>query len=161
MNKIISECPTPPSYVYEPTAKHPRQTYMEAPTTRTDCQSPTTRRKQARPRRHSGDNNSVQDLSTGSPKSPQQTEEVAENLCIKKEEKTLIPKREVRTESSPTPDMPISPDVEMRDYRNSPISLPQHPMNLNQEMDNHPHLPFPPMPSVSALAMAPSQGKCK
>ncbi|XP_044758960.1 protein jim lovell isoform X2 [Coccinella septempunctata] len=148
------------SSTYEPATKQPRHTYMDTTSTRSECISPTPRRKQARPRRRSGDNCSVQDLSTNSPKSPQPQEDVAENLCIKKtEERSVQPKRELCTETTSTPDLPRTPDIEIRDYRTSPISLPQPPLNMNQEMDNHPHLSFPPMPSVSALAMTPPQGK--
>ncbi|XP_045476770.1 protein jim lovell isoform X2 [Harmonia axyridis] len=148
------------SSTYDHPSKHVRQSYMEVPTTRAvDCISPTPRRKQARPRRRSGDNCSVQDLSTSSPRSPVQQEEVAENLCIKKtEERPFQSKREVIEVAASLPDPPQA-DVEMRDYRTSPIVLNQPPMGLNQDMDSHPHMPFPPMPSVSALAMTPPHGK--
>lgn len=51
---------------------------------RPDCQSPLPRRKQARPRRRSGELCGAQDLSTGMVKPSSPAEETAENLCIKK-----------------------------------------------------------------------------
>ncbi|KAJ8948630.1 hypothetical protein NQ318_022696 [Aromia moschata] len=106
----------------------------------------------------------AQDLTTGLPKpnSPP-AEETAENLCIKKQ--TKEEKKEIKEEEkSRTPEpSAASPEMDLsvqggKEFRSSPVGI--HPvMNLKQEIESHSPLPFPPMPSVSALAMTPPHSK--
>ncbi|XP_050511525.1 protein jim lovell-like [Diabrotica virgifera virgifera] len=140
----------------------PRLSFPDTLLPRPECQSPIPRRKQARPRRRSGEMCGPQDLSIPPPKSESPAEETAENLCIKKQIKEQ--KREIKEEKSRTPEMSIgSPEMDLslpstKDFRTSPISM--HPiLSLKQEIDSHSPLPFPPMPSVSALTMTPPHSK--
>lgn len=159
--------PLPPSNM-EPSLKLPHMSRINFPDTilpRPECQSPIPRRKQARPRRRSGELCGAQDLSTGLMKGL--NEETAENLCIKrpaKEEKRFI--KEEEREKQRTPEMSsASPEMDLsmqsaKDFMSSPVSM--HPvMNLKQEIENHSPLQFPPMPSVSALTMTSPHNKCK
>lgn len=145
----------------------PRLAFSDNLLPRPECQSPIPRRKQARPRRRSGELCGAQDLTTGLVKLESPNEETAENLCIKKppkEEKRYI--KEEEREKPRTPEMSsASPEMDLsmqsaKDFMSSPVNV--HPaMNLKQEMENHSPLPFPPMPSVSALTMTPPHNKCK
>ncbi|KAK9885448.1 hypothetical protein WA026_010944 [Henosepilachna vigintioctopunctata] len=156
--------PFSPSSVgtYESPLKVPHMSRISFPESillRQDCYSPIPRRKQARPRRRSGDACSAQDLSFAAPK-PSSDEEMAENLCMKKPEVKPVVKneenaKETRSDSSRTPEM----DLSTKEYRTSPITMQQPPMNLKQEIENHSPLSFPPMPSISALAMTPPHSK--
>ncbi|KAG5874020.1 hypothetical protein JTB14_026791 [Gonioctena quinquepunctata] len=126
-----------------------------------ECQSPIPRRKQARPRRRSGELCGAQDLSTGVMKPGSPDEEAAENLCIKKFKED---KKEIKVEKSRTPEPGVE-SLEMdlslqsgKEFGSSPINL-HSSMNMKQEIDNHSPLPFPPMPSVSALSMTPPHSK--
>ncbi|XP_056636533.1 protein jim lovell-like [Diorhabda sublineata] len=157
---------------------------------RPECHSPVPRRKQARPRRRSGDQ--PQDLSIPSSKSNSPSvattsaasstatatttatataaavsvtvveEETAENLCIKRPKE---PRREVKKEKSRSPETSIgSPEMDLslpstKDFRTSPINMHHPVMNLKQEIDSHSPLPFPPMPSISALTMTQPHSK--
>lgn len=154
----------------EPAVKLPHMPRLAFPDTllpRPECQSPIPRRKQARPRRRSGELCGAQDLTTGLVKLEPPNEETAENLCIKKpakEDKRFI--KEEERDKPRTPEMSsISPEMDFsmhsaKEFMSSPINV-HHSMNLKQEMENHSPLPFPPMPSVSALAMTPPHNKCK
>lgn len=69
-------------------------------------------------------------------------------------------------EKSRTPETSVgSPEMDLslpsqKDFRSSPVNM--HPiMNMKQEIESHSPLPFPPMPSVSALTMTPPHSKCK
>lgn len=159
--------PIPSQNNFEPPVKLPHMPRLSFPDTllpRQECQSPIPRRKQARPRRRSGELCGAQDLTTGLVKSESPSEETAENLCIKKH--TKEEKREKEEEKSRTPEIhATSPEMDLsmhssKEFRSSPVNI--HPsMNMKQEIDNHSPLPFPPMPSVSALAMTPPHSKCK
>lgn len=178
---------------YEPPLKLPHMTHPSFSEnllpSRHECSSPLPRRKQARPRRRSGELCGPQDLSS-KPSPPPQQEETAENLCVKKpikvEQQSKLPHEghnqnqsshvnlreghmqhhqsaKVKTERSEV-SSPPELDFSMvdKDYvTSSPLSLPpvlgMHPDHL----DNHSPLHFPPMPSVSALAMTPPHSKCK
>lgn len=180
---------------YEPPLKlphmsHPSFTDNLLPS-RHECSSPLPRRKQARPRRRSGELCGAQDLSKPSTP-PQPQEETAENLCVKKPIKTELPAKQtqepqsqqslqqshqvqshhhrepsqpqqVKTERS-DPGSPPELDLSMpeKEYIPSPpLSLPPV-LGMHQDhMDSHSPLPFPPMPSVSALTMTPPHSKCK
>lgn len=107
-----------------------------------------------------------QDLSTSLPKSSSPAEETAENLCVKKskdsdKQKDCDGNKEATTsESVGSPELDLSV-ASSKDYTSSPpLNLPPV-LNMNQDIDNHSPLPFPPMPSVSALAMTPPHNKCK
>ncbi|KAL3272846.1 hypothetical protein HHI36_014307 [Cryptolaemus montrouzieri] len=144
---------------YEPSVKLPHMSRLSFPDSllpRQDCQSPIPRRKQARPRRRSGEICGVQDLSTSVPK-PSPNEEMAENLCIKKTDDK--PKNEER--GKVTPDLSRTPELDLstKEFRTSPACLPPPSISMKQEMENHSPLSFPPMPSVSALAMTPPHSK--
>lgn len=153
----------------EPVVKLPHMPRLSFPDTllpRPECQSPIPRRKQARPRRRSGELCGAQDLSTGLVKM-ESPEETAENLCIKKpvkEEKKYI--KEEDREKPRTPEITsASPEMDLslqsvKDFMHSPVNI-HHSMSLKQEMENHSPLAFPPMPSVSALTMTPPHNKCK
>lgn len=129
---------------------------------RQECQSPLPRRKQARPRRRSGEMCGAQDLTK--PSSP--AEETAENLCVKKNLKEEKGGKDSDSHKAATPDNTESPELDLsvqgaKDYTSSPpLGLPPV-LSMNQDIDNHSPLPFPPMPSVSALAMTPPHSKCK
>ncbi|XP_050308744.1 protein jim lovell isoform X2 [Anthonomus grandis grandis] len=166
MHGITARTPvdSSPSPGFEPATKLPHMSRLSFPdqVISRECQSPLPRRKQARPRRRSGELSGPQDLSTNLLKSesPTPMEATAENLCMKrKEEKPHVKEEDL------CPDPPIrSPDTDMttqssgKEFRASPISQPT--MNLKQEVDaNHSPLPFPPMPTVSALAMTPPHSK--
>lgn len=160
--------PIPGQNNYEPPVKLPHMSRLSFPETllpRQECQSPLPRRKQARPRRRSGELCTAQDLSTGLMKPGSPSEETAENLCIKKhhkeEKKEMKEEEKCRTPepSAGSPEMDLSVQSG-KEFRSSPVSA--HPvMNLKQEIESHSPLPFPPMPSVSALAMTPPHSKCK
>lgn len=153
---------------FEPPVKLPhmsRLSFPEALLPRQECQSPIPRRKQARPRRRSGELCGAQDLSTGQAKPGSPTEETAENLCIKKS--SGEDRKDIKEEKSRTPDpCAESPELDLsmqsgKEFRSSPLSGIHPVMNLKQEIESHSPLPFPPMPSVSALAMTPAHNKCK
>lgn len=164
---------------------------------RHDCSSPLPRRKQARPRRRSGELCGAQDLSKPS-SPPQQAEETAENLCVKKPAKPETPTKPVQDlqpqppHSHQTPHLPLPsqhplpshqqppqqimksehsepgspPELDLsmpdKEYAPSPpLSLPPVLSMPHDHLDSHSPLPFPPMPSVSALAMTPPHSKCK
>lgn len=182
---------------YEPPMKLPHMTHPSFTEnlmpSRHECSSPIPRRKQARPRRRSGELCGAQDLSSKPPSTSPQPEETAENLCVKKPIKVETPTKlsqelihnqtsnsqvqsshsnpmhhessrpNVKTERS-EPSSPPELDLSMPDKEyvpSPPLSLPPvlglHPDHI----DSHSPLPFPPMPSVSALAMTPPQSKCK
>lgn len=154
---------------YDPSVKlphMPRLSFPESLIPRPECQSPLPRRKQARPRRRSGEMCGPQDLTTTVPKpSPIGSEEMAENLCIKKakvcDEKMDKCEDGSSRKSASTPDqINRTPDLDLsaKDFRNSPPASVGPPV-MKQEIDNHSPLPFPPMPSVSALAMTPPHSK--
>nr|XP_022916962.1 protein jim lovell isoform X1 [Onthophagus taurus] len=126
---------------------------------RNDCQSPIPRRKQARPRRRSGELCTAQDLSTTlsnlvaqkQPQSPPDGEETAENLCVKKLVHPKDEKKDIEQQSK-SPETTGSPELDLsltggKDFNTSP------PLGL-QPLLRDGHLPFPPMPNVSALAMS-------
>lgn len=164
---------TLPGPNYEPPLKLPHMSHLSFPETllpRQECQSPLPRRKQARPRRRSGEMSGIQDLSTNLPKplSPP-VEETAENLCMKKtpndsdkQQKDIDCNREATTsESVGSPELDLSA-TNSKDYTSSPPLNHLPPvLNMNQDIDNHSPLPFPPMPSVGALTMTPPHSKCK
>lgn len=103
----------------------------------------------------------AQDLTK--PSSP--AEETAENLCVKKHVKEEKQK-DSDSHKAATPDNTESPELDLslqgaKDYTSSPpLGLPPG-LSMSHDMDNHSPLPFPPMPSVSALAMTPPHSKCK
>lgn len=112
----------------------------------------------------------AQDLTKPSPPPPME-ESAPENLCMKKttkEEKNSVKEEDVKAR---TPDISRSPEVDLhnvrgiaatnKDYRNSPPITMRSTLNMKQEIDSHSPLPYPPMPSVSALAMTASHSKCK
>lgn len=133
---------------------------------REDCHSPVPRRKQSRPRRRSGELIVPQDLTTTStpkPATPTQ-EETAENLCLKKPRNEASSKKEEAPKVM-TPEMAGSPELDLsmqsKEFAPSPpLSLPNM-LKMNHDMDSHSPLPFPPMPSVSALSMTQPHSKCK
>lgn len=142
----------------------PRLSFPESLIPRSECQSPIPRRKQARPRRRSGELSGPQDLTTGLPKScsPLPPEETAENLCMKKKDEKTVkqePKSCTPEPSLRSPDMDMSTQSSGKEFRTSPVSAHQPTMNLKQEIDSQSPLPFPPMPTVSALAMTPPHSK--
>ncbi|XP_060522758.1 protein jim lovell [Cylas formicarius] len=146
---------------YEPPVKlphMPRLTFQETLMPRQDCQSPMPRRKQARPRRRSGELCGAQDLTTNQTKQPLSPpgEETAENLCIKKKEEKV--KEERKSCTPEPPEMDLSTHSSGKDFRGSPIAATQPGLSLKQEIDSQ-SLPFPPMPAVSALAMTPPHSK--
>lgn len=181
----------PPGPNYEPPLKLPHMSHLTFPETllpRQDCSSPLPRRKQARPRRRSGEMCGPQDLTK--PSSPA-VEETAENLCMKKPSQTqqqqqqqpahqqhahhqqhhqMLQKeatkpQEVARLKVMSPDR-CSPELDLsmpdKEYAPSPpLSLPPALGMVHDTMDSHSPLPFPPMPSVSALAMTPPHSKCK
>lgn len=153
---------------YEPPLKLPHMSHLSFPETllpRQECQSPLPRRKQARPRRRSGEMCGAQDLSTNLTKPSSPAEETAENLCMKKgkdgdKHKDSDVNKETTSESVGSPELDLSVPSS-KDYTSSPpLNLPPV-LSMNQDIDNHSPLPFPPMPSVSALAMTPPHSKCK
>lgn len=153
-----------PGHNYDPPLKLPHMSHLSFPDTllpRPECQSPIPRRKQARPRRRSGELCSAQDLSsTNKPASP--IEETAENLCVKKP-KNMERKEEtidlLKSEPSGSPELDLS--IPNKDFAPSPpLGLPNI-LSMKHEMDSQSPLPFPPMPSVSALTMTPPHSKCK
>lgn len=82
--------PIPAQNNFESPVKLPHMPRLSFPDTllpRPECQSPIPRRKQARPRRRSGELCGPQDLSVGLTKLGSPEEETAENLCIKKQTK--------------------------------------------------------------------------
>lgn len=179
---------------YEPPLKLPHMTHPSFTEnllpSRHECSSPLPRRKQARPRRRSGELCGPQDLSK--PSTPPQVEETAENLCIKKPIKTE-PTKEIPSPQQPQerhhqsshhsshqshhqsshpvmkseqsdPGSPPELDLSMPDKEyvpSPPLSLPPVLSMPHDHLDSHSPLPFPPMPSVSALAMTPPHSKCK
>lgn len=154
---------------YEPPLKLPHMSHLSFPESllpRQECQSPLPRRKQARPRRRSGELCGPQDLTTSIAKPSSPAEETAENLCVKKSAKDEKQTKETDSNKAATPDHMGSPELDLsmqssKDYTSSPpLSLPPV-LSMNQDLDNHSPLPFPPMPSVSALAMTPPHSKCK
>lgn len=161
---------TLPGPNYEPPLKLPHMSHLSFPETllpRQECQSPLPRRKQARPRRRSGEMCGAQDLSTNLTKPPSPTEETAENLCVKKTSKDSDKQKDgdgnketTTSESVGSPELDLSV-ANSKDYTSSPPLSLQPMLNMNQDIDNHSPLPFPPMPSVSALAMTPPHSKCK
>ncbi|KAJ3647115.1 hypothetical protein Zmor_024652 [Zophobas morio] len=153
---------------YEPSVKLPHMSRLSFPESllpRPECQSPIPRRKQARPRRRSGELCGPHDPAKPSP--PPSDDATPENLCVRKSgSKEDKPKDDDKTR---TPDPSGSPEIDLtlpaggggKEFRSSPpVSLPPT-INMKQEIDNHSPLPFPPMPSVSALAMTPPHSKCK
>ncbi|KAJ8975591.1 hypothetical protein NQ317_018806, partial [Molorchus minor] len=140
-----------------------RLSFPETLLPRQECQSPLPRRKQARPRRRSGELCGAQDLSTGVAKPNSPNEEIAENLCIKKQAREE--RKEVKEEEKSRTPEPCtgSPEIDLsmqsgKEFSSSPVNI--HPvMNLKQEIESHSPLPFPPMPSVSALTMTPPHSK--
>ncbi|KAH1025598.1 protein jim lovell [Dendroctonus ponderosae] len=131
-------------------------------------ESPTPRRKQARPRRRSGDLSMHRELNCTSidlkPPSPSHSEETAEDLCMKKSEDHATVKEEER--KSCTPEMSVrSPELDMstqssgKEFRSSPVSAPQPTTNMKQEINNPSPLPYPPMPTTSTLALTPPPNK--
>lgn len=159
--------PVPSNNSYEPPVKLPHMSRLSFPENlipRQECQSPIPRRKQARPRRRSGELCGAQDLSVSLQKDAQ-TEETAENLCIKKQTKEEVDHKIKEEAKSRTPEPSQSPDMDFttqssKEYQSSPVST-QPSLGLKQEIDSHSPLPFPPMPSVSALTMTPPHSKCK
>lgn len=165
---------------YEPPLKLPHMTHPSFTEnllpSRHECSSPIPRRKQARPRRRSGELCGPQDLSK--PSSPPQIEETAENLCVKKPKELTKPQEPqqpqdrhshnthhpvLKTEHS-EPGSPPELDLSMPDKEylpSPPLSLPPVLSLPPEHLDSHSPLPFPPMPSVSALAMTPPHSKCK
>ncbi|RZB39813.1 jim lovell [Asbolus verrucosus] len=151
---------------YEPSVKLPHMSRLSFPESllpRSECQSPIPRRKQARPRRRSGELCGAQDLTKPS---PPPEEAAPENLCMKKptnKDEKSIKDEEVKIR---IPDLSASPEIDLsmqggnnKEFRSSPpVSLPPT-LNMKQEIDSHSPLPFPPMPSVSALAMTPPHSK--
>lgn len=170
-NRTPNEPPFSPLGGYDPLVKLPHMSRLSFPESllpRPECQSPIPRRKQARPRRRSGEMMcGPQDLSKPSPPPP---EETAENLCVKrhKTEDKSPANREDERKSVRTPEPSGSPEMDLslsgnsnKEYRSSPpVSLPPT-LSMKQEIENHSPLPFPPMPSVSALAMTPPHSKCE
>ncbi|KAL1494965.1 hypothetical protein ABEB36_010464 [Hypothenemus hampei] len=161
-----------PTSSYETPVKLPHMSRLSFPETlmpRTESQSPIPRRKQARPRRRSGDLSCPQDLSTANlpkPTSPSmQLEETAENLCVKRQEDKLP--SIVKEEKSCTPELLIrSPELDLtthssnKEFRSSPVSIPAQPnMSLKQEIKNQSSISFPPLPAVPPLGMTPSHSK--
>lgn len=108
----------------------------------------------------------AQDLSTNLTKPSSPAEETAENLCMKKTNKDGDKQRDGDGNKETTSESVGSPELDLsvpssKDYTSSPpLNLPPV-LNMNQDIDNHSPLPFPPMPSVSALAMTPPHSKCK
>ncbi|XP_019865436.1 protein jim lovell [Aethina tumida] len=157
--------PVPSNNSYEPPVKLPHMSRLSFPENlipRQECQSPIPRRKQARPRRRSGELCGAQDLSVSLQKDAQ-TEETAENLCIKKQTKEEVDHKIKEEAKSRTPEPSQSPDMDFttqssKEYQSSPVST-QPSLGLKQEIDSHSPLPFPPMPSVSALTMTPPHSK--
>lgn len=152
---------------YESPLKLPHMSHLSFPESlipRQDCQSPIPRRKQARPRRRSGEMCGAQDLSTNpTNKPPSPVEETAENLCMKKTHKEEQKVKEM--ERTKTPELLGSPELDLsihhKDFTSSPpLSLPPI-LSMKADLESHSPLPFPPMPSVSALAMTPPHSKCK
>ncbi|XP_017772811.1 PREDICTED: protein jim lovell [Nicrophorus vespilloides] len=198
----FSPVPAVSGYDLPPPAKLPHMTinFPEALVTR--AESPQPRRKQARPRRRSGELTAgAQDLTTTSahpsqnqhhhhhnnnnlitssnivsptttilkpqlqPVQPHEIEETAENLCMKKQPSSKEDrKKDDDRIKMLTPDPSASPELDLsmhhhKDFAPSPpLHLPAV-LNLKHELDNHSPLPFPPMPSVSALAMTPPHSK--
>ncbi|XP_025836516.1 protein jim lovell-like [Agrilus planipennis] len=153
---------------FEPPLKLPHMSHLSFPEAllpRPDCQSPIPRRKQARPRRRSGEMCGAQDLSTTAPKVPSSpVEETAENLCMKKHTKESDKPKEmlkVKKLESRTPEPELTNQHEKDYSSSSPMSLPPMLSMPQHDLDNHSPLAFPPMPSVSALAMTPPHTKCK
>ncbi|XP_031355197.1 protein jim lovell-like [Photinus pyralis] len=140
----------------------PHITFPDNLLPRPDCQSPIPRRKQARPRRRSGELCGAQDLTTNNLKSTSPIEDTAENLCVKRPRDA----EKIKDIKISTPDLSGSPELDLsishdKEYLPSPpLSLPPV-LNLHQELDSHSPLPFPPMPSVSALSMSSPHSKCK
>lgn len=153
---------------YDPPLKLPHMSQLSFPEMipRPDCQSPLPRRKQARPRRRSGEMCGAQDLSTTNPsnKPSSPVEETAENLCMKKP--TIKEDRTVKeNERTKTPEPTCSPELDLsmqhKDFTSSPpLSLPPC-LSMKPDLDSHSPLSFPPMPSVSALTMSSPHSKCK
>lgn len=163
---------------YEPSSKLPHVSRLAFPDSflsRSECHSPIPRRKQARPRRRSGEMCGPQDLTKPSPPPPMEEPAAPENLCMKKnkdEKSSSVKEEDVKVR---TPDISRSPEIDLHsvrggggiasnnkaDYRTSPPITMRSALNMKQEIDSHSPLPFPPMPSVSALAMTPSHSKCK
>ncbi|GJQ73647.1 hypothetical protein Trydic_g13989 [Trypoxylus dichotomus] len=150
---------------YESPLKSPHMSHLSFPETlipRQDCQSPIPRRKQARPRRRSGELCGAQDLSTNpANKAPSPMEETAENLCMKKPNKEDRKMKEI--ERTKTPEPMDSPELDLsthhKDFTPSPpLSLPPI-LNMKPDLESHSPLHFPPMPSVSALTMTPPHSK--
>lgn len=154
-----------PGHNYDSPLKLPHMPQLSFPDTllpRPECQSPIPRRKQARPRRRSGELCSAQDLSS-THKSISPVEETAENLCVKKPKIDQDKKEEtinlLKSEPSGSPELDLS--LPNKDFPPSPpLGLPSV-LSLKHEMDSQSPLPFPPMPSVSALTMTPPHSKCK
>lgn len=172
---ITMRTPTEPSSPFSPIPKFsgdnssiklPHMTQIQFPDMlmprRDDCHSPVPRRKQSRPRRRSGELSTPQDLSTNpqKPSSPI-SEETAENLCVKKqrsEDRKDDGAKTVSPEPLASPELDLS--LHAKDFNQSPpLNLP-NVLKMNHDMDNH-SLSFPPMPSVSALAMSQPHSKCK
>ncbi|EFA08790.1 protein jim lovell [Tribolium castaneum] len=148
---------------YEPSVKLPHMSRLSFPESllpRPECQSPIPRRKQARPRRRSGELCGPQDLTKPSP--PPSEDAIPENLSVKKpKEDKAKDEDKIRTpDPSGSPEMDLSMSTGgSKEFRASPpVSLPPT-INMKQEIDSHSPLPFPPMPSVSALAMTPPHSK--
>ncbi|KAF2904819.1 hypothetical protein ILUMI_01355, partial [Ignelater luminosus] len=143
---------------YEPPVKLPHMPHLSFSDTllpRPECQSPLPRRKQARPRRRSGELCTAQDLSTNTIKSSSPAEETAENLCMKKPVREAEKPKDIKIH---TPDISGSPELDLslthdKEYAPSPPLGVPPVLNLHQDLDSQSPLPFPPMPSVSALSM--------
>ncbi|CAH0564029.1 unnamed protein product [Brassicogethes aeneus] len=152
--------PVPSNNSYEPPVKLPHMSRLSFPETippARECHSPLPRRKQARPRRRSGELCGAQDLSVSLQKEAN-VEETAENLCMKKTPKEdQQPQQKIKEEvKSRSPEPAQSPDMDFGHHKEFSMS---HQSLMKQEIESHSPLPFPPMPSVSALAMTPPHSK--
>lgn len=58
-----------------------------------------------------------------------------------------------------SPEIDLNTQSSCKEFRSSPLSASQPTMK--QEIDSQSPLQFPPMPTVSALAMTPPHSKCK
>lgn len=82
----------------------------------------------------------------------------------KKDERPTV-KEEERKSCSPEISM-RSPEMDLsaqsgKEFSPTPVSAPQPTIRLKQEIDSQSPMSFPPMPTVSALAMTPPHSKCK
>ncbi|CAH1405604.1 unnamed protein product [Nezara viridula] len=126
------------------------------------CSSPLPRRKQARPRRRSGDASGPQDLRTKSPEP--RNSETAENLSMKKQGRqgtTPTPPQvnmKMESDDSQPPDSSQNQPVELTtvpqepriDFNNTE-SMGMHPPHHDSPIENS----FPHLASISALSLTP------